>query len=97
MDTCLPNGQVERLIVSKKHGQELYTAARKSTWGDMFYVDQLVEAEVKAAENPRRKWREMKDHAKEKRRAEAPKSPEQLLDSVVDHAVESLKTTSKLE
>lgn len=58
IDTCLPNGAVERLTVSRKHGKDLYTAARKSTWGDMFYVDHLIDAEEGVSKNPRRKWRE---------------------------------------
>lgn len=71
MDLCLPNGAVERLTASRKHGKELYTAARKSTWGDMFYVDHLVDAEEEVAQHDRRKWRERKIDAKN---AKVPKS-----------------------
>lgn len=65
MDSCMPNGLVNRVTVSKKHGQELYTAARKSTWGDIFYLDHLDDAMIKNQENPRRKWKEIKEAKRE--------------------------------
>lgn len=53
MDVCTPTGTSKRTIVSRKHGLEEYKAARKSTWGDMFYFDRITEQEDK----PTRNWK----------------------------------------
>lgn len=53
IDSCNPDGQASRRIVSKKHGKDIYTAARKSTWGDLFYFDRVVEDKNKL----RRNWK----------------------------------------
>jgi len=65
MDLCLPTGTADRIIVSRKHGQDLYTAARKSTWGDLFYIDHVIDAEVEISDHPRRKWKERAQEAKD--------------------------------
>lgn len=35
-DICSPNGNLERIVVSKKHGKQLYYDARKSHEGDLW-------------------------------------------------------------
>lgn len=56
MDACTPEGVLERFTVSKKHGKDIYTAARKATWGDIFYKSRLQDT----SQNPRRGWKERK-------------------------------------
>ncbi|KAI8618049.1 mitochondrial small ribosomal subunit Rsm22-domain-containing protein [Chytriomyces sp. MP71] len=38
MDACMPDGSIERTIVSKRHGTAVYKSARKSVWGDLVTV-----------------------------------------------------------
>lgn len=36
IDTCSPNGELERLVVSRRHGKQLYYDARKSHLNDLW-------------------------------------------------------------
>ncbi|TPX77826.1 hypothetical protein CcCBS67573_g00866 [Chytriomyces confervae] len=38
LDGCMPSGFIERRIISKRHGKEMYRTARKSVWGDLVEV-----------------------------------------------------------
>ncbi|ORY29922.1 hypothetical protein BCR33DRAFT_572323 [Rhizoclosmatium globosum] len=33
MDACMPSGEIERHVVAKRHGKDVYRDARKSVWG----------------------------------------------------------------
>jgi len=39
MDACTPSGQLQRTIISKSDGRLLYKEARKTSWGDGFFLD----------------------------------------------------------
>ncbi|OXG74970.1 3-methyl-2-oxobutanoate hydroxymethyltransferase [Cryptococcus neoformans Gb118] len=36
MDTCCPDGNIQRLTYTKSHSKQSYHDARKSSWGDLF-------------------------------------------------------------
>ncbi|BGO90730.1 hypothetical protein NBRC10512_000670 [Rhodotorula toruloides] len=36
LDVCSPSGELERHVVSKRQGRQIYYDARKSSWGDAF-------------------------------------------------------------
>lgn len=36
MDLCASSGHLERIVVAKSHGKDLYMDARKSHWGDLW-------------------------------------------------------------
>ncbi|KAJ3242108.1 37S ribosomal protein S22 [Chytriomyces hyalinus] len=38
LDGCMPNGFIERRIISKRDGKETYRIARKSVWGDLVEI-----------------------------------------------------------
>lgn len=84
MDSCLPSGTVERITVSRKHGQDLYTAARKATWGDLFYVDHVVDAEAAIESHPRRKWAERAADARQTRKETASNPAENIIESELE-------------
>lgn len=85
MDACTPSGTAERITVSRKHGQDLYTAARKSTWGDLFYMDHVADAQLEVDEKPRRRWKEMEQLQKQSK-----PSKSDFADTVIDSQLERL-------
>lgn len=38
MDLCTPNGNINRLVVPRSQGNEVYKAARKTNWGDGWHL-----------------------------------------------------------
>tara|TARA_R110002050_G_scaffold33360_1_gene84965 strand:- start:1148 stop:1441 length:294 start_codon:yes stop_codon:yes gene_type:complete len=46
VNMCTYEGNIDEVIVTKKHGKDEYTGARKAKWGDRLKVPRLIERDA---------------------------------------------------
>jgi ribosomal protein RSM22 (predicted rRNA methylase) len=75
---------LKREIVTKKHTKEIFRAARKAFWGDMFYLDRILKTPPKG---PRKYFPTTKKRKKELRKlVKYKKRLQKLADSKQQHS-----------
>jgi ribosomal protein RSM22 (predicted rRNA methylase) len=100
IDVCAPEGQLKREIITKKHTKEIFKAAKKAFWGDMFFLDRIVR---KSPSKEKRKYfpttkkrtKELRKLVKAKKRLQNLKSGQQSSSAFLSSPLSTLHTHQK--